>query len=169
MAAAFRLITFSLPSGLRNKTSYTLLQLFLNFLKTYEILGTVLIWVSCKDLKRVSTSRWHPSNMTANSSCINKAVMCAHGPHVFFDDIAFEKCVALGEKKHLGKDDSMLNVSLYSLFYRRWDEHCGAYKLAEQYRKIQFNHMKLFYSKDRKIMYRKYLQHWRTRSTADIK
>lgn len=70
-------------------------------------------------------------------------------PQVFFD--AFKRSLALVEEKATGKDNSMLNVFLYSLFYRRWDEHCGAYKLAEQYRKIQFNHMKLFYSKTEKL------------------
>lgn len=57
-AAAFGLTMVSLPACLRNKT--TELQVFLKSISNKnETLGAVLNWTSCKDPKRMSTSRLH--------------------------------------------------------------------------------------------------------------
>lgn len=120
-----------------------------------KTVGTTSVWISCKDLKRASRRRLHPSDVAANSSCI-KLISTESMYMWHLTACPGSNCTLQGvrlweKKKQLGKDNSMLNVSLYSLFYRRWDEHYGVYKLAEQYRKIQFNHMKLFYSKTEKL------------------
>lgn len=153
MAAAFRLLMVSLfAQEPLNHTCF--LNWFPGGKKGNKNLGTeclCIMWRSEKGKHKKITPQWCGCKFKLHQANINKV----HGhaaPHRMSWIKLHSQGVGLWEKKkQLGKDNSMLNVSLYSLFYRRWDEHYGVYKLAEQYRKIQFNHMKLFYSKTEKL------------------
>lgn len=114
------------------------------------------MWRSEKGKHKKITPQWRKFNsiwlqIQAALSSYQQSPCACGTPRVSLIKLHSQGLGLWEKKKQLGQDNSMLNVCLYSLFYRRWDEHYGVYKLAEQYRKIQFNHMKLFYSKTEKL------------------